>query len=66
MVGSAVMSACTPSRLNNEGHPEAMSPRNGNYGRGMGDWFAYRELLGRWLEAGTFEGLELEVRSAAS
>jgi len=64
--GSAVMSACTPSRLNNEGHPETMNPRNGNYGRGMGDWFSYRELLERWLEAGTFEGLELEVRSTTS
>ncbi len=63
---SAVMSACTPSRINNEGHPEAMNPRNGNYGRGMGDWFGYRELLEQWLEAGTFEGLELEVRSTAS
>jgi cation diffusion facilitator CzcD-associated flavoprotein CzcO len=64
--GSAVMSACTPSRINNEGHPEAMNPRNGNYGRGMGDWFGYRELLEQWLEAGKFEGLELEVRSTAS
>jgi cation diffusion facilitator CzcD-associated flavoprotein CzcO len=64
--GSTVLSACTPSRLNNEGHPEAMNPRNGNYGRGMGDWFGYRELLERWLEAGTFEGLELEVRSPTS
>jgi cation diffusion facilitator CzcD-associated flavoprotein CzcO len=64
--GSAVMSACTPSRINNEGHPEAMNPRNGNYGRGMGDWFGYRQRLEQWLEAGTFEGLELEVRSAAS
>ncbi len=64
--GSAVMSLCTPSRINNEGHPEALNPRNGNYGRGMGDWFAYRELLEQWLEAGTFEGLELEVRSTAS
>jgi cation diffusion facilitator CzcD-associated flavoprotein CzcO len=64
--GSAVMSACTPSRINNEGHPEALNPRNGNYGRGMGDWFAYRELLEQWLAAGTFEGLELEVRSTAS
>ncbi|MGH9028407.1 MAG: flavin-containing monooxygenase, partial [Acidimicrobiales bacterium] len=64
--GSAVMSACTPSRLNNEGHPEAMKPRNGNYGRGMGDWFGYRELLERWLEAGRMEGLEVEVRSPAS
>jgi len=58
--GSAVMAACTPSRINNEGHPEAMNPRNGNYGRGMGDWFAYRDLLEGWLEAGTFEGLEVE------
>jgi cation diffusion facilitator CzcD-associated flavoprotein CzcO len=63
---SAFMSACTPSRLNFEGHPEAMNPRNGNYGRGMGDWFAYRELLEQWLEAGTFEGLEIEVPSKAS
>jgi len=62
---SAVMSACTPSRINNEGHPEALNPRNGNYGRGLGDWFGYRELLETWLEAGTFEGLELEVRSTA-
>jgi cation diffusion facilitator CzcD-associated flavoprotein CzcO len=63
---SAVMSACTPSRLNNEGHPEAMNPRNGNYGRGMGDWFGYRELLEKWLEEARFEGLEIEVRSTAS
>jgi len=63
---SIVMSACTPSRLNNEGHPEQMNPRNGNYGRGMGDWFGYRELLRKWLEAGTFEGLETQVRSTTS
>jgi cation diffusion facilitator CzcD-associated flavoprotein CzcO len=63
---SAVMSACTPSRINNEGHPEALNPRNGNFGRGFGDWFAYRDLLERWLEAGDFEGLELEVRSTTS
>ncbi len=63
---SAIMSVCTPSRLNNEGHPEGLNPRNGNYGRGMGDWFAYRELLEGWLDAGTFEGLELAVRSTAS
>ena len=64
--GSAVMSACTPSRINNEGHPEALNPRNGNYGRGFGDWFGYRELLEQWLEAESFEGLELTVRSTAS
>jgi len=43
-----------------------LNPRNGSYGRGMGDWFAYRELLEGWLEAGAFEGVDLEVRSAAS
>jgi cyclohexanone monooxygenase/pentalenolactone D synthase len=63
---SAVMSACTPSRINNEGHPEDTNPRNGNYGRGLGDWFGYRQVLEEWLEAGGFEGLELEVRSTAS
>jgi cation diffusion facilitator CzcD-associated flavoprotein CzcO len=63
---SAVMSVCTPSRLNNEGHPETLNPRNGNYGRGMGDWFGYRSLLEKWLDAGNFDGLELEVRSTTS
>jgi cation diffusion facilitator CzcD-associated flavoprotein CzcO len=62
---SAFMAACTPSRVNNEGHPEGLNPRNGNYGGGFGDWFGYRELLEQWLESGTFEGLELEVRSTA-
>ena len=64
--GSAVMSACTPSRINNEGHPEALNPRNGNYGRRFGDWFAYRDRLEKWLEAGSLEGLDLKVRSTAS
>jgi cation diffusion facilitator CzcD-associated flavoprotein CzcO len=63
---SAVMSACTPSRINNEGHPEAINPRSGNYGRGMGDWFGYREVLEKWLETGNFDGLELKVRSTSS
>jgi len=59
---SSVLSACTPSRINFEGHPEEMNPRNGNFGRGLGDWFAYRELIERWLEAGNLEGLELGVQ----
>ena len=63
---SAVMSACTPSRINNEGHPEALNPRNTNYGRGFGDWFGYRELLEKWLDAESLEGLELKVRSTPS
>jgi len=62
---TALMSACTPSRINNEGHPEAINPRDGNYGVGMGDWFAYRDVLERWLADGGCEGLELEVRSRA-
>jgi hypothetical protein len=60
--GSRIMSACTPSRLNNEGDPGSLNPRNGNYGRGFGDYFGYRQLLLDWLEAGTLEGLELGGR----
>ena len=33
---SAVMAACTPSRLNNEGNPQATNPRGGSYGGGRG------------------------------
>ena len=62
--GSRVMAACTPSRINNEGNPQGLNPRNGNFGRGFGDYFRYRELLEGWLEAGDCEGLELDVRSA--
>ena len=64
--GSAIMSACTPSRINNEGHPEALNPRSGNYGRGFGDWFAYRERLEQWLADGRLDGLDVETRSPAS
>ncbi|MBV9952066.1 MAG: NAD(P)/FAD-dependent oxidoreductase [Acidimicrobiia bacterium] len=56
---SGVMSACTPSRVNNEGHPEALNPRNANYGGGFGDYFGYRDLLENWLDAERFKGLEL-------
>ena len=63
---SALMSACTPSRINNEGHPERIKPRDGNYGVGMGDFFGYRDVLEGWLADGRCEGLELEVRSTAS
>ena len=60
--GSRVMAACTPSRINNEGRPDLMNPRQSNYGRGFGDWFGYRELLEQWVERGDFEGLELDSR----
>jgi cation diffusion facilitator CzcD-associated flavoprotein CzcO len=56
---SALMSMCTPSRINNEGHPEDVPPSNGNYGGGLGDFFGYRDLLAAWRDAGGFEGFEL-------
>ena len=56
---SAVMSACTPSRLNNEGDPAGIKAQNTNFGRGFGDFFAYRDLLENWLAAGQFDGLEV-------
>ncbi|MDQ2650257.1 MAG: NAD(P)/FAD-dependent oxidoreductase, partial [Actinomycetota bacterium] len=59
--GSAVMSACTPSRINNEGNPAGMNPRAGNYGRGMGDYFGFKDLLESWLAAGDCAGLELDI-----
>jgi cation diffusion facilitator CzcD-associated flavoprotein CzcO len=58
--GSSVMAACTPSRINNEGHPELLNPANGNWGRGFGDWFAYRDRLEGWLADGELEGFELD------
>ena len=56
---SSVMALCTPSRINNEGDPAGIEPRRTNWGRGFGDYFAYRELLQAWLAAGDLEGLEL-------
>lgn len=55
---SAVMSACTPSRLNNEGDPGGIQARDTNFGRGFGDFFAYRDLLENWLAAGDLAGLD--------
>jgi len=56
---SAVMSACTPSRINNEGDPGGVKARDTNYGRGFGDYFAYRDLLEGWLASGELDGLDL-------
>ena len=55
----AFMAACTPSRLNYEGHPEAANPKAGTIGGGLGDVFAYRDLLAEWRATGTFDGLEI-------
>ncbi len=62
---SRVMAACTPSRINNEGHPEERSPLVGAYMGGLGDWFGYRDRLEGWLKDGRFDGLDIEVRSTA-
>ncbi|MEY2418008.1 MAG: hypothetical protein QOG90_688 [Actinomycetota bacterium] len=56
---SHVMAACTPSRLNNEGDPASINPRNGNWGRGFGDFFGYRDLLEQWVASGECDGLEV-------
>jgi cation diffusion facilitator CzcD-associated flavoprotein CzcO len=63
---SSVMSACTPSRLNFEGDPGAAKPANGSYGGGLGNFWAFRELLTDWLNDGGFPGLELELASDRS
>jgi len=63
---SAVMEACTPSRLNNEGNPKATNPRGGSYGGGRGDLFGWIELLTRWREAGDFPGLEITQDARAA
>ena len=62
---TSFLATCTPSRLNNEGHPELMNPRNTNYGYGFGDWFEYRELVRNWIAAGDLQGLEIDEREPA-
>jgi cation diffusion facilitator CzcD-associated flavoprotein CzcO len=60
---SAMLSACVPSRINNEGDPGAMKPENGSYGGGLGDFFGFLDVLAEWrddLAAGGSAGLELE------
>ena len=56
-----VMALCTPSRMNNEGDPAAISPLASNYGPGMGDFFGYTQVLADWWARGDLEGLELET-----
>jgi cyclohexanone monooxygenase/pentalenolactone D synthase len=55
------MAACTPSRLNFEGHPEVFKLRNSAYGGGYGDVFGYRDLLAEWRASGKFDGWKLEM-----
>lgn len=59
------MAACTPSRLNFEGNPNAANPRNGNYGGGNGDLSGFFRLLAEWRKLGDLPGLELHGASVA-
>jgi cation diffusion facilitator CzcD-associated flavoprotein CzcO len=63
---SAFMAACTPSRLNFEGHPEGFKLRNSAYGGGYGDVFGYRDLLAEWRASGEFEGWDLAMEDDKS
>jgi cyclohexanone monooxygenase len=56
----AFMAACTPSRLNFEGDPSKVNPRNGSFGGGSGNVFEFQDLLAEWRERGDFVGLELD------
>jgi cation diffusion facilitator CzcD-associated flavoprotein CzcO len=62
---SAFMLACTPSRLNFEGHPDMLKPNNGAYGGGYGDFFGYQDLLVEWRTNGDFEGWNLVEGSSS-
>jgi cation diffusion facilitator CzcD-associated flavoprotein CzcO len=66
VASAAVLSSCTPSRINNEGHPESISPRDGNYGTGFGDWFGYRDMLEAWVADRSFDGLDIDSSSSAT
>ncbi len=61
---SVVMEACTPSRLNFEGNPRAVSPRTGSWGGGRGDLWGWIKMLSEWREQGDFIGLELDRTTA--
>ena len=59
---SAVMEACTPSRLNSEGNPKRINPRSGSWGGGLGDFWGYVKMLAAWRQSGDFPGLEVQQR----
>ncbi|MCH2170507.1 NAD(P)/FAD-dependent oxidoreductase [Myxococcota bacterium] len=60
MKASPIMAACTPSRINHEGNPNALSPLSGAYGGGMGDFFGYKQRLAEWIDSGELAGLLLK------
>lgn len=62
-LSAAFLEECTPSRWNNEGNLESRALENANYTGTPREFFA---RLRAWREQGTLEGLELQVRSAAT
>ena len=63
---SAMLAGCTPSRANNEGRVDRISPLSSAYGGGLGDWEGYFRLLADWRAEGSFAGLELTTPAAVS
>ena len=53
----AFLEACTPGYYNNEGEVSEAVVRSGSYAPGP---IAFIDLLRRWRESGTFEGLEFD------
>jgi cyclohexanone monooxygenase/pentalenolactone D synthase len=62
--GSSVMDSCTPSfRTENR---YVGNPLSGSFGgAGLGDYFAFCDLLREWRERGDLDGLEIDRRHAA-
>ena len=61
---SSFHATCTPSRINLNGEFTKLKPKNSHYGGGLGDIFAYQELLAQWRADGRFAGWELRSPSS--
>jgi cyclohexanone monooxygenase/pentalenolactone D synthase len=54
-----LMEACTPSRINHEGDPRALTPETGAYGGGLGNLAGYVTMLAEFRDSG-LAGFELD------
>ena len=61
----AFMAACTPSRMNFEGHPDQVNARNGTYGGGYGDVLGFTDVLEKWRANASFRGWTLATSAPA-
>jgi hypothetical protein len=46
--------------FDDQGNFVLLEPHGGSYGGGFGDYFGYRDLLAKWRQDGSFEGLTIE------